>query len=579
MGWQYTPYALPLLLAAALSVGLALFAWRRRETPGAGALAVLMVGVFAWSFGYALEFAAAGLAAKVFWAKVEYLGIVTVPAAWLVFALRYAGRDRWLTRRNVALLADLPAVTLLLAATNEAHGLVWSRTALDPSGSVLLLEHGAWFWVYWIYAYALVASGTLILVSTLLRSPSLYRRQGGALLLGVAAPWVGNGMYVLGINPDLDLTPFAFLFSGIALSWALFRFRLLDVSPVARDAVIEGMDDAVISADPRGRIIDLNPAARRVLDRLVSEVVGEELSSVAPKLGALLEGRDTEEEVRGEIELGEGSARRSYDAALSPLRSSDGRHRGWLLVLHDVTERKRTERELIRQKAELARSNAELEQFAYLIAHDLRAPLRGMNGFSHILLEDYADRLDEEGKDHLRRIRDGASRMDRLMDDLIELSRLARVEMRRQTVDVSAMAREVAARLRRSTPEREAEFVIPDGLVAEGDPNLLRIWLHNLLGNAWKFTGKEEEATIEFGAVHQPHESTIFYVRDNGVGFEEAYSEKLFGAFQRLHGSEEFEGNGIGLATVARIVQRHGGRVWARGEVGKGATFFSTLDG
>ena len=578
MGLQYTPYAPPLLVAAALSAGLAIFAWRRRGTPGAGALALLMLGVSVWSLGYALEFAGSGLEAKVFWAKVEYLGIATVPAAWLVFALRYAGRERWITRRNAALLAFIPAVTLLLAATNEAHGLVWSRTALDPSGAVLLLEHGAWFWVYWVYAYLLIASGTFVLVSTLLRSPNLYRRQGGALLLGVAAPWAGNGMYVLGLSPFLDLTPFAFLFSGMALSWALFRFRLLDVSPVARDAVIEGMDDAVISVDPRGRVVDLNPAARRVLGRPASEAVGEALSRVAPDLAALLGGGDASEEAHGKLDLGEGAERRSYDVTLSPLRSRDGRLKGRLLVLHDVTERERTERELIRQKAELARSNAELEQFAYLIAHDLRAPLRGINGFSHILLEDYADSLDEEGRAYLRRVRDGASRMGRLMDDLLELSRLARAEMRRQEVDLSAAAREVAAGLRKSQPEREVEVVISDGLVAEGDARLLRLVLENLLGNAWKFTRKEPEAKIEFGRCAAGDGTACFYVRDNGVGFEEAYVDKLFGAFQRLHGEEDFEGTGIGLATVQRIVARHGGRVWAEGEVGKGATFFFTLE-
>jgi PAS domain S-box-containing protein len=580
MGWQYTPYALPLFVAAVVSGGLAFFAWRRRGTPGAGAVALMMLGVSVWSLGYALEFAAAGLGAKVFWAKVEYLGIVTVPAAWLVFALRYTGRERWMTRRNLALLAAIPAVTLLLVATNEVHGLVWSRTTLDSSGTILLLDHGAWFWVYWVYAYLLIASGAVILVSTLLRLPNLYRRQGGALLFGVAAPWVGNGMYVLGLNPfpGLDLTPFAFVVSGMALSWGLFRYRLLDVSPVARDAVIEGMDDAVISVDLRGRVVDLNPAARRILDRPASETVGEALSRVSPDLGVLLEGHDAPEEMHTEVELGEGTARRSYDLALSPLRDRGGRRRGSLLVLHDVTERKRTERELIRQKAELARSNTELEQFAYLIAHDLRAPLRGINGFSHILLEDFADDLDEEGRDHLRRVRDAASRMGRLMDDLLELSRLTRAQMRHETVDLSALAREVAAELQKSQPERRAEFVVTDGLVAEGDPGLLRVVLENLLGNAFKFTRKEPEARIEFGGEQGEDGTACYYVRDNGVGFEAAYADKLFGAFQRLHGEEDFEGTGIGLATVRRIVERHGGRVWAEGEVGEGATFFFTLE-
>lgn len=578
MGWQYTPYALPLLAAAAVSGAVALYAWWRREASGARAVALLMLAVSVWSLGYALEFSASDLGSKVFWAKVEYLGIVTVPVAWLVFALRYTGRARWLTRRNLAVLAGIPFITLLLVATNEAHGLVWSRTALDPSGTFLLVDHGAWFWVYWAYSYLLLLFGTFFLVSMLIRSPGLYRRQVWALLVAVAAPWVGNAMYVFGLNPlpNLDLTPFAFLFSGIALAWGLFRFRLLEIVPVARDAVIEGMDDGVIAVDLRGRVVDLNPAAQRILDHPASEVLGSALALVAPDLDALIEGYGASSEAHKEVELGGGPARRSYDLTLSSLRDREGRRTGWLLMLHDVTERKRVERELIRQRAELAHSNAELEHFAYLIAHDLRAPLRSISGFSHILLEDHADRLDEEGRDHLQRVRAAALRMDRLIDELLELSRLTRAEMRHQAVDLSALARELAAELEHDQPTRRAEFVIADGLSANGDARLLRVALWNLLDNAWKFTSKEDKARIEFGSTTRDGE-LAYFVRDNGVGFDETYADKLFGAFQRLHASEEFEGTGIGLATVARIVHRHGGRVWAEGVVGEGATFYFAL--
>jgi len=435
----------------------------------------MMLAVFVWSFGYAFEIGATGLGAKVFWAKVEYLGIVTVPFAWLVFALRYAGWDRLFTRRNLALLAAVPLATLLLVATNEAHGLIWSRTALSPSGRFLTLDYGAGFWVYWAYSYALLVLGTLFLVSMLVRSPRVYREQGAALLVAVAAPWVGNGMYVTGLSPapNLDLTPFAFLLSGAAISWGFFRFRLLDIVPVARDAVVEGMDDGVVVVDTEGRVVDLNPAARRILDRPGGVPVGDPLRRLAPGLDALL--ADASGEERSEVRLGEDARRRSYDLSVSPLRDRAGRRTGRLLILHDVTERKRAEEELIRQKAELARSNAELENFAYLIAHDLRAPLRGVDGFSHILLEDHADRLDEEGRDLLRRVKDGALRMGQLIDDLLELSRLTRTEMRRQRVDLSALARTIVQDLERDrTAGPGVEFVISESPPPEGTPGYSR---------------------------------------------------------------------------------------------------------
>jgi signal transduction histidine kinase len=231
-------------------------------------------------------------------------------------------------------------------------------------------------------------------------------------------------------------------------------------------------------------------------------------------------------------------------------------------------------RDLEETNRELEATNKELEAFSYSVSHDLREPLRSIEGFSQILLEDYARGLDEEARGYLGRVRAASRRMATLIDDLLDLSRVTRSALARRSVDLSAIASEVAAELRKSRPGREVEFVISDGLTANADPRLLRIALENLLGNAFKFTEKQPRAVVEFGVTDG---SPVYYVRDNGVGFDMAYAAKLFGAFQRLHPSEDFEGTGIGLATVQRIVQRHGGMVWAEGEVGKGATFYFTL--
>lgn len=249
----------------------------------------------------------------------------------------------------------------------------------------------------------------------------------------------------------------------------------------------------------------------------------------------------------------------------------------WLLVL----SRERAERASLDIEAanrELEATNRELESFSYSVSHDLRAPLRSIDGFSQILLEDYADSLDEEGADYLGRVRAASQRMGQLIDDLLTLSRTARVSLRREAVDLSEIAGSVAAELRRRDPERGIEFVITEGVRASGDPRLLRVALENLLGNAWKFTARTPEAKIEFGAIRSS-ERAAYFVRDNGAGFDMAYAGKLFGAFQRLHSPEEFEGTGIGLATVQRVIRRHGGDVWAVGEVSTGATFYFTLTG
>jgi two-component system NtrC family sensor kinase len=228
---------------------------------------------------------------------------------------------------------------------------------------------------------------------------------------------------------------------------------------------------------------------------------------------------------------------------------------------------------------ELQMKNEEMESFSYSVAHDLRAPLRAIDGFGLALLEDYGDKLDEEGLHYLRYVREAAQQMARLIDDLLGLSRVTRGEFRREPVDLSAIARSVVAGLRRADGERRIELVVADGLIAEGDGNLMMIVLENLIGNAWKYTGKTEGACIEVGVIAgERDEPRTYFVRDNGAGFDMAYVGKLFGMFQRLHANTEFEGNGIGLATVQRIIRRHGGRIWAEGAVGCGATFFFTLN-
>jgi two-component system NtrC family sensor kinase len=239
----------------------------------------------------------------------------------------------------------------------------------------------------------------------------------------------------------------------------------------------------------------------------------------------------------------------------------------------------RTAREIAESRAalveQLKSKNEELEAFSYSVAHDLRAPLRSIDGFGLILLEDYADKLDEDGKQYLNYVRESAQQMARLIDDLLALARVARRELQRVPIDLGAIARSVAARLAQSSAERRVELVVADELRTDGDDGLLTIAFENLLGNAWKFTRDCAEPRIEVGAFDD--EQRTYFVRDNGAGFDMAYASKLFGMFQRLHSAAEFEGTGIGLATVQRIVRRHGGRIWAEGAVGRGATFFFTL--
>ncbi len=279
----------------------------------------------------------------------------------------------------------------------------------------------------------------------------------------------------------------------------------------------------------------------------------------------------------------------------TPARDEDGRITKWYGTSTDIEEHKRTEQALhenqqqiqklnaelelrvVERTAELATANKELEAFSYSVSHDLRAPLRSIDGFSQALLEDYSGSIDAQGQNYLQRVRAASQRMAQLIDDMLNLSRVSRGEMRREQIDLSRMAREVLEQLQREEPERTVEIIIADNVNARGDERLLRIALENLLGNAWKFTSKQRSARIEFNVREGDAGEDVFFVRDDGAGFDMAYSDKLFGAFQRLHSVSEFEGTGIGLATVQRIIHRHGGRIRAESEVDRGATFYFTL--
>lgn len=274
-------------------------------------------------------------------------------------------------------------------------------------------------------------------------------------------------------------------------------------------------------------------------------------------------------------------------AQAAPDRDASGAVVGYVGAVTNITEQKQAEqtirnlnqeleRRVMQRTAQLEATNKELEAFSYSVSHDLRGPLRAIAGFSQVLGEEVAERLDERGRHYLTRIRAGTEQMNRLIDALLTLSRMARMEMQLTGVDLSALAEAVAAEQRDADPERQVTVVVEPGLTAHGDPRLLRVLMTNLLHNAWKYTGKEEQARIVVGAEEHDGERR-FFVRDNGVGFDEARADKLFAPFQRLHSTAEFEGSGIGLATAQRIVNRHGGHLCAHGAPDRGATFYFTI--
>jgi PAS domain S-box-containing protein len=342
-----------------------------------------------------------------------------------------------------------------------------------------------------------------------------------------------------------------------------------------------------IATLPDGRWIEINEALAKMTGYSTEELIGHtsiELGLVdAVARAKILEAIREHGSVRNvEIQM-HTKSKEIIEVLVSVERIEIHGQPCVLTIQYDITELKHAEREVRRLNADLEQrhlalevANKELEAFSYSVAHDLRAPLRTIDGFSQMFLEDYADKVDAEGRQYLERVRESAHEMARLIDDLLMLSRVTRSELHREGVDLTALARTVLAGHQKNEHERKVEVIISDGLIANGDARLLGVVLQNLLGNAWKFSGKRPMARIEVGA-RQEDVRPVFFVRDNGAGFDMTYVHKLFGVFQRLHSGAEFEGTGIGLATVQRIIERHSGRIWCEAAVDQGAAFYFSL--
>lgn len=352
----------------------------------------------------------------------------------------------------------------------------------------------------------------------------------------------------------------------------------------------------VVATDPKGTITDVNEKFCQLSQYAASELIGQNHRIVNSGYHSaaffenlwqtITSGQVWHGEIRNRAKDG------SYywvDTTIVPFLNERGQPFRYLAIRFDTTDRKLAEQQIydlnydLEQRVQertqqLQAANRELEAFSYSVSHDLRSPLRSIDGFSQALLERHADQLDSQGKHYLQRVRAASQRMGQLIDDLLKLSRVTRSTMVCQPVDLSAIAAAIVSELQQTQPERNVTFAIAPDLIAQGDPHLLRIVLENLLNNAWKFTTHHNQAQIEFGAIAAPGQPTTYFVRDDGAGFDMTYAHKLFGAFQRLHAMTEFPGNGVGLATIQRVIHRHGGHVWAEAAVEQGATFYFTLE-
>ena len=355
-GWGLL-YVSPLFFSTLIGLGVAQYLFRHRQVPSSVPLLALTIAASLWSFAYAMELLVPGYEAKLLWSKIVYIGVVSVPLAWVIFALRFFGSPDWTNQVGYRiLLGVLPAITLLMAWTNEYHGVLWQEVFLRPVGPFYTLgvNHGPWFYVHLVYSYALLTWGSARLVGGLFSSPRLYRWQIALILLAVAVPWLANLIYISRLNPipHLDLTPFAFTITGLLMTTSLFCYRLIEDLPIVQKTVFSGLPDCHMVLDREDCLVDMNQAAVQTLGRPANEVLGKPLPELVPAFAPYLVQTSLDQEVHAELSMGEGAERRYYDLHISPLSGEYPLAVGRLVVCHEITLQKQVREQLEQAVAE-----------------------------------------------------------------------------------------------------------------------------------------------------------------------------------------------------------------------------------
>ena len=541
----------------------------------------MVLSIAIWALSYGFELATTNLEEMLFWIDFEYLGVAFMPACWFFFIVKFTGKDEWITKRNLILVLVIPLFTLLLVWTNEFHHLHYKSVSVDSSGPFPLLdiERGPWYFFHTLYFYVMLLWGIVLLVNKFRKADKVFKKQNLLILISAFIPWIANLFYFFGIRPlgHIDVTPFAFIGTVLMISIGLFRFRLLDIIPIARERVLESMQEGLLVADHKDRIIDLNREIRRLLSISEPDLIGKELSYILPSQPELYEMIKSRAGGLIQIEVTKNDLPVYLEVNLSPLHEEKNIYSGIIILFRDITPRVTADLQIRTQANQLLALNKLKDRLFSIISHDLRSPL--LNLFDIIKMIDDDLITPEEFNILLPQLSKSVGYTSGLLENLLfwSKSQLQGEVIKPVEINVREMSENIIHLFERSITEKQIILqnnVEPDCTVY-ADQDMIQLVLRNLISNAVKFSNRGGKVNV---SSFNDGRFTRLCIEDDGVGISANDLGKIFDIETfTTRGTDNEQGTGLGLLLCKDFVEKNNGRIWVESELSEGSKFFVEL--
>jgi PAS domain S-box-containing protein len=560
--------------------------WKRRSSIGALSMSFLMMCATEWALTDLLSALNTDFQVKLLWDKLDYIGVVFIPVLWFIFSIQYTRQEKFLKRKYYCLLSIIPIITLIILFSKGLQHLFIFNSRAESLGSgslsLIMYDFGAWFWVHTVYSYTLIILGMIILFPRLIRFHKVYRKQAIIMIFAVLVPLVEECLYLMGLGPSkaLDTTTFSFSITGLLLFIGMFRYKILDLIPIAREAVIDSMDDLVIVMDTQNRIIDINNSAKNILGKKHTNLIGQPIFKILSNHPMLFKEDSINLKSNEEVILEIDNKNNYYDMRISPLFNKNNKLVGSFIILNDITDLKETMEELKRSKVLAESANKAKSKFLATMSHEIRTPINGIIGMAELLENATLTALERE---NLNALQYSAESLINIINEILDFSKIEAGKMKLENIDFNL--RDLISNTSKifSSTKRldQINFIchidekVPEVII--GDYAKLRQILTNLLSNAFKFTEKGKiEITVDNIRSYDNKVLLLFLVSDTGIGISKNKITNLFQSFHQLDSSttRKYGGTGLGLSIVKNLIELMGGSIKVESHEGEGSRFF-----